>query len=147
MVKYGAGSVYVSVRWCIGVSVRVNAEGEEGGRRGGSGHGGCGFIRVLVRLMSVRNMCPQLYQFKIILSTAVTKIVSTPAPVEAAVVSCVPPSRIEIALLVDFVFVQPVLKWLHQPPSKNVMLTQPASSSHDFLHAARSETLLDDWLR
>ena len=57
------------------------------------------------------------------------------------------PNRMAIALLDDFVFVHPVLKWLHHPPVKNVMLLQPASSSHDFLHAAMSATLLDDWLR
>ena len=67
--------------------------------------------------------------------------------VEAAVVSCAPLSRIEIALLADFVSVQPVLKWLHHPLLKNVMLLHPASFSHDFWHAARSETLPGDWLR
>ena len=66
---------------------------------------------------------------------------------EAAVVSCAPLSRIEIALLVTFVFVHSVLKWLHHPLLKNVMLLHPESSSHDFLHAARSETLPGDWLR
>ena len=86
----------------------------------------------------------QFYQFKILSPKAVTKSNNVPPLVEAAVVNCAPPSRIEIALLVDFVFVQPVLKWLHQPLSKNVMLWHPASSSHDFLHAARSETLPGD---
>jgi len=46
------------------------------------------------------------------------------------------PNRIEIALLVGFVFVHSVLKWLHHPFSKNVMLLHAATSSHDFLHAA-----------
>ena len=53
----------------------------------------------------------------------------------------------EIALLVDLVFVQSVLKWLHHPLLKKVMLLHFGSSSHDFLHAAMSETLPGDWLR
>ena len=74
-----------------------------------------------------------------------TKSINSPALVEDAVVGCAPISRIEITLLVSFVFMQLVLKWLHQPLSKNVMLWHPSvDSSHDFLHAARSETLLDD---
>ena len=56
------------------------------------------------------------------------------------------PNRKEITLLDDFVFVHPVLKWLHHPLVKNVMLLQPASFSHDFLHAAMSATFPDDWL-
>ena len=50
----------------------------------------------------------------------------------------------EIALLVDLVFVQSVLKWLHHPLLKNVMLLHSVSFSHDFLHASMSATLSDD---
>ena len=45
-------------------------------------------------------------------------------------------NRIEIALLAGFVFVHPVLKWLHHPLSKKVMLLHSETSSHDFLHSA-----------
>ena len=34
-------------------------------------------------------------------------------------------------------FVHGVLKWLHHPLLKYVMLLHPASSWHDFLHASR----------
>ena len=53
-------------------------------------------------------------------------------------------NRIEIALLSVFVFVHPVLKWLHHPPLKNVMLRHAAASSQDFLHAFSSDTCFDD---
>ena len=60
----------------------------------------------------------------------------------------VPAHRMDtIALLLTFLRVQSVLKWLHHPPLKYVILLHRASSSHDFWHAARSETLLDDLLR
>ena len=56
-------------------------------------------------------------------------------------------NRMAIALLANLVFVQSVLKWLHHPLLKNVMLLHFGSSSHDFLHAVMSETLPGDWLR
>ena len=53
----------------------------------------------------------------------VTESNNIPPLVEAGVVSCFPPSRIEMEVLADLVFVQPLLKWLHQPEFvKNVML-------------------------
>ena len=63
------------------------------------------------------------------------------------VLDITPPKRMAIALFVVLVFVHSVLKWLHHPLLKNVMLLHFGSSSHDFLHAAMSETLPGDWLR
>ena len=54
------------------------------------------------------------------------------------------PKRMAIALFVVLVFVHSVLKWLHHPLLNNVMLLHPESFSHDFLHAAMSETLPGD---
>jgi hypothetical protein len=48
---------------------------------------------------------------------------------------------------VAFLFLQQVLKWLQNPLLKNVMLLHFASSSQDFLHAARLPCLPDDPLR
>ena len=55
-----------------------------------------------------------------------------------------PPNLIAIALVPAVVFAHSVLKWLHHPLFQNVMLLHPDASSHDFLHAARSETLAED---
>ena len=63
----------------------------------------------------IKNMCPQLYEFKITSTIAVTPCANSPALVEAVVVSCAPTSRMDMELLENFVFVQPELKWLHQP--------------------------------
>ena len=54
------------------------------------------------------------------------------------------PKRMAIALFPHLVFVHSVLKWLHHPLLNNVMLLHPGSFSHDFLHAAMSETLPGD---
>ena len=53
-------------------------------------------------------------------------------------------NRIEIALPSAFVFVHSVLKWLHHPLLKNVMLLHAAASSQDLLHASSSDTSFDD---
>ena len=53
-------------------------------------------------------------------------------------------NRMEIALPSAFVFVHPVLKWLHHPPLKNVMLLHAAVSSQDFWHASMFDTSFDD---
>ena len=53
-------------------------------------------------------------------------------------------NRLETALLSAFVFVHSVLKWLHHPPLKNVMLLHAAASSQDFLHASSPDTSFDD---
>jgi hypothetical protein len=55
---------------------------------------------------------------------------------------------IAIVFIVGVLLVQPVLKWLQYLLCvKNVMPLHFVSSSHDFLHAARSETSPDDSLR
>ena len=46
-----------------------------------------------------------------------------------------------------FTWVHAVLKWLHQPLRKKVMLTHPTSLSHDFLHCSASESLPGDCWR
>ena len=53
-------------------------------------------------------------------------------------------NRLETALLSAFVFVHSVLKWLHHPLLKKVMLRHAAASSQDFLHAFSSDTCFDD---
>ena len=53
-------------------------------------------------------------------------------------------TRVACALLAAFIFLQQVLKWSHPPPFQYVMLTHFDESSHDFLHAARSEAFLVD---
>ena len=53
-------------------------------------------------------------------------------------------NRMEIALLSSFVFVHSVLKWLHHPLLKKVMLLHAAASSQDFLHASMFDTFFDD---
>ena len=55
---------------------------------------------------------------------------------------------IAIVSVVGVLLVQSVLKWLQYLLCvKNVMPWHFASSSHDFLHAARSETVPDDSVR
>ena len=55
---------------------------------------------------------------------------------------------IAIVFVVGVLLVQSVLKWLQYLLCvNNVMPWHFASSSHDFLHAARSETLPDDSVR
>ena len=55
---------------------------------------------------------------------------------------------IAIVFVVGVLLVQPVLKWLqYLLCAKNVMPWHFASSSHDFLHAARSDASPDDSLR
>ena len=55
---------------------------------------------------------------------------------------------IAIVFVVGVLLVQSVLKWLQYLLCvKNVMLLHSASSSHDFLHAARSDASPDDFLR
>ena len=65
-------------------------------------------------------------------------------PAGEAVVVAALLNRIEIALPSAFVFVHSVLKWLHHPLLKNVMLLHAAASSQDFLHASSSDTCFDD---
>ena len=66
-----------------------------------------------------------------------------------AVVQCTPVFKvIAIVFVVGVLLVQPVLKWLQYLLCvKNVMPLHFASSSHDFLHAARSETPPEDSVR
>ena len=52
-----------------------------------------------------------------------------------------------MALLFVLVRVHAVLKWLHPPRVKYVMLWQPASASHDCWHAARLDTFPGDSCR
>ena len=52
-------------------------------------------------------------------------------------------NRMEIALLSTFFTLHSVLKWLHHPPLKNVMLLHAAVSSQDFLHASMFDTRFD----
>ena len=48
-------------------------------------------------------------------------------------------NRYEVALLLLLVLLQNVLKWLHHPVPKYVMLWHPSVSSHDCLHCSRLE--------
>ena len=56
-------------------------------------------------------------------------------------------NRMEIAFAVNFLSLHSVLKWMHDPSVRNVILRQAAASSQDCLHASSFDTFFDDALR
>ena len=56
-------------------------------------------------------------------------------------------NRMEIAFLSALVALHSVLKWLHHPSLKNVMLRHAVAYSQDFLQAFAFDTFFDDAYR